>query len=395
VPTLVWLAELHLTVSRPDAAEPLLNQARALEPGNAAVRFGLGRAALDRGEHARAIEHLEAAVAAAPAATRIHYPLALAYRGIGDRAKADAHLRLRGEADVPAADPLLDELTGLVRDSAYETRGAEALDAGRWAEAADDLRTAAGRDPDNPFTRLNLGIALYMLGDAEGALEQYREAVRLSPRQARAHFGIGVLMEARGRDREAVDAFASAVQFDPGYIEARFSLANALRRSGRVAESLPHYEEVLRANPAVSQAGFGYAMGLVRLGRYQEARDRLERDVRSFPDQPGFPHALARLLAAAPDDRMRDGNRALTLIQALLQNQRTSALAETMAMALAELGRFDEAAAWQRQAIDLGRQSGRTDTARLADNLRLYESGRPCRTPWPDDDPVHRPAPAQ
>jgi tetratricopeptide (TPR) repeat protein len=202
-------------------------------------------------------------------------------------------------------------------------------------------------------------------------------------------------MEARGRDPDAIDAFASAVQFDPGYIEARFSLANALRRSGRVAESLPHYEEVLRANPAVSQAGFGYAMGLVRLGRYQEARDRLERDVRSFPDQPGFPHALARLLAAAPDDRMRDGNRALTLIQALLQNQRTSALAETMAMALAELGRFDEAAAWQRQAIDLGRQSGRPDTARLADNLRLYESGRPCRTPWPDDDPVHRPAPAQ
>ena len=71
---------------------------------------------------------------------------------------------------------------------------------------------------------------------------------------------------------------------------------------------------MLRLNPAVSQASFGYAMGLVRLGRYHEARDRLERDVQSFPDQPGLAHALARLLAAAPDDRVRDGARAVRLV---------------------------------------------------------------------------------
>ena len=35
------------------------------------------------------------------------------------------------------------------------------------------------------FTRLNLGTALYMQGDADGALEQYRAAVRLSPSLAR------------------------------------------------------------------------------------------------------------------------------------------------------------------------------------------------------------------
>ena len=127
---------------------------------------------------------------------------------------------------------------------------------------------------------------------------------------------------------------------DPGYLEARFSLANALRRNGRVEASLPHYAEVLRINPAVSQASFGYAMGLVRLGRYQEARDRLDRDVRAFPDQLGFAHALARLLSAAPDDRVRDGARADAIMTALLKNQQTPALAETMAMTQAELGRF-------------------------------------------------------
>jgi hypothetical protein len=26
-------------------------------------------------------------------------------------------------------------------------------------------------------------------------------------------------------------------------------------------------------------------------------------------------------------------------------------------------------------------------------SLRLYEQRRPSRTPWPDDDPIHRPGP--
>jgi tetratricopeptide (TPR) repeat protein len=105
--------------------------------------------------------------------------------------------------------------------------------------------------------------------------------------------------------------------------EAQLSLADALRRMGRIEEALPHYAEVLRANPSASQASFGYAMGLVRLKRYGEARDRLAEASRAYPDQPGFAHALARLLAAAPDDRVRDGQRALTIMNELLKAQNT------------------------------------------------------------------------
>jgi tetratricopeptide (TPR) repeat protein len=265
----------------------------------------------------------------------------------------------------------------------------------KWAEAVEHLRKAVELAPNNAFARLNLGTSLYLLGDAEKALEHYRAAVRLSPDLARAHFGIGVIMETRGQDRQAIEAFAAAVQADPAYVEARFSLANALRRSGRVRESLPHYEEVLRLSPAVSQASFGFAIGLVRLGRYQQARRRLEADVKAFPDQAGFAHALARLLAAAPDDTVRDGARALVLLRPLLEKQRTLALAETMAMTLAELGRFNEAAMWQREALDRARRAGLTETIiRLEGNLRLYANGQPCRTPWSNDDPVHYPQPS-
>ncbi len=396
VPSLVWLAEMQLAQNHPEKAEPLLIKAQSIRPGDGAILYGLGRVALAKEQFEDAVKHLEGALAAKPTATRIHYPLAMAYRGLGERKKAEEHLRLRGEVDLPPEDPVLSELAGLLQNAAaYEIRGAEAIDARQWQEAITNLRKASELAPSNAFTHLNLGTSLYMTGDAAGALEQFQTAVRLSPDLAKAHFGIGVLMETRGRDLEAIDAFAAAVKYDPQYAEARFSLANALRRSGRVRESLPQYEEVLRLNPAVSQASFGYAMGLVRLGRYQAARDRLERDVKAFPDQPGFAHALARLLAAAPDDRVRDGRRALALLDELLKAQRTIALNETMAMTQAELGRFAEAVKWQGEAIDFARKTKRTDIVpRLTENLRLYEGRQPCRTPWSNDDPVHRPEPA-
>ena len=396
VPSLVWLAEMRLAQSRVADAKPLLIKAQSLAPREAAVLYGLGRVALEERDYVGAVTQLEAAVALAPSANRVQYPLAMAYRGLGNAAQAEAHLRLRGEVGLPPSDALMSEIRGLLTNAAaLETAGVQAMEARDWPKAIAVLRQAVAAAPDNAFTRLNLGTSLYLSGDGTAALEEYRAAVRLSPSLARAHFGMGVVLEGRKRDREAIEAFTAAVDSDPAFGEARFSLANALRRTGRVADSLAHYDAVLVRNPSASQASFGADMALVRLGRFREARDRLERDAQTFNDQPGFQHALARVLAAAPDDSVRNGARAVALATPLAQMQRSPAVVETMAMALAETGQFDQAVRWQSEAIDLARRGGRADlVAHLAANLRLYEMRRPCRTPWTNDDPVHHPQPA-
>src|SRR5262249_20494769 len=155
--------------------------------------------------------------------------------------------------------------------------------------------------------------------------------------------------------------------------EAHLSLADALRRNSRDAEALPHYAAVISLSPSASPAYFGSAMALVHLKRWSEAREALDHATATFPDQPGFAHALARLLAAAPDERVRDGRRALSLTSALLKSQRTRELTRTMAMALAEVGRFDEAVQWQREAMSAAAQSNRRDlTADLSETLSRF-----------------------
>jgi len=395
VAALIWLGDMRLLEGRPDAAEAPLSRALTLAPRDPAALDRAGRAALARHDYATAVRDLGAALEIQPQASSVHYPLSLAYRGLGDQRRADAQLKLRGDVDTAPNDPLMQEVGALLQNaSAAEVRGANAMAARQWTEAVTALRQALAQSPGNAFTHLNLGTALFETGDASGALDEFHTAIRLSPGLSKAHYGAGIVLEAAGRDGEAIAAFTKAVDGDPSSVEAHMSLADALRRNGRERESLPHYAEVIARSPAVSQAAFGYTMALVRLGRYREARDRLDAATKTYADQPGFAHALARVLACAPDDAVRDGARALAITQALLQSQRTLELAQTMAMALAETGRFEEAARWQRDAMAAAAQSNRRDLdGRLSENLSRYEQRLACRVPWPPNDPVFRPRP--
>ena len=394
VPSLVWLGTMHIDNGRADLAEPLLTTAVSLDPRSAAALFELGKAALAAGDSARAVTQLEAALAADPGADGVHYALAMAYRARGDEQRAAAHVRLWKDERLYPADPLMAEITDLLKTAVvYEIRGTQAMDDRKWTEAAALFREGLKVAPRDATLHQNLGTALYLAGDPRAAEAEFEEAIRLLPGYAKALFSLGVLMEERGRDADAIDRFSKAVASDPTMVNARASLADALRRSGKLDAAINEYSEIIKIDPAASDARFGRAMALVRLRRFAEARSVLEDAVRVHPEQPGLAHALARLLASAPDDAVRDGPRALSMMQALEKNVAPSvALIETMAMALAENGRFAEAVARQRQAIAMATQARRADVAtRLSENLRRYESNMPARTPWADDDPVHFP----
>ena len=394
VPALVWLGTVHADNGRADLAEPLLTRAVALEPRSAAALFELGKAALASGDAARAVTHLEAALAADPGADGVHYALAMAYRTRGDEQRAAAHVRLWKDERLYPADPLMSEITDLLKTAVvFEIRGTQAMDDRKWTEAAALFREGLKVAPRDATLHQNLGTALYLAGDPRAAETEFEEAIRLLPGYAKALFSLGVLMEERGRDSDAIDRFSRAVASDPTMVNARASLADALRRSGKLDAAIAEYTEIVKIDPSASDARFGRAMALVRLRRFAEARAVLEEAVRVHPEQPGLAHALARVLASAPDDAVRDGMRALAIMQSLEKTVTPSvALIETTAMALAETGRFGDAMARQRQAIAMATDARHADIAtRLSANLRRYESNMPARTPWADDDPVHFP----
>jgi tetratricopeptide (TPR) repeat protein len=392
MPALVWLGNAYLDQSRPDEAEPLFTKALALAPDTVAAVFGLGRVALARREYAAAAEHFERALALDPGATAVHHPLALAYRALGRAEEAAAHLAVHdagGELRPP--DPL-DVHIPIETAVGYEVRGTRALEAGDWPAAVDSLQKAVQLAPDDPALRHKYGTALALSGASARARDEFGVVTRRRPDFAKAHYSLGLLRLQDGNVSGAVEAFERAVGAAPTYVEAHLQLAHTLRRSGNPAAALPAYARTLEIDPRVGEARFGRAMALAMLNRFAEARDQLVEGQRLHPDETGFALALARVLAAAPDENVRDGKRALAIVDAIPADGRRVEWGVVRGLALAEAGRFAEAVQVQRAVIAALERNGSPELARSqAEVLGWYEKGRPRRTPWRSDEPMELP----
>jgi tetratricopeptide (TPR) repeat protein len=262
VPTLVWLGNVRLDLGQPDVAASLFEQALAAQPSLVAALFGAGRAALAKRDYSRAVDRFERALAADPRATIVHYPLALAYRGLGDTAHAEAQLRQRGDVEVAPPDPLMVALRDVLRSSrAEEERGERALNNRDFGGAVMHFKAALVSAPDDASIRLKLATALSLRGDTAGAIAELEEAIRRAPRFAQAHYTLGVLLAQQGRVADASGHFAAAVAADPAFPAARYA----------------------------------YALALLQTKRYEEARKELAEGATRFPDHPEFGEMLKRV----------------------------------------------------------------------------------------------------
>jgi len=380
----------------------LFSKAVSAAPGTAAALAGLGRVALAKHDYARAAKSFEDALTVDPEAESLHTELAAAYRGLGQTENAARQLRQWRNRDIFVPDPLGQELDLLLESGlSYELRGVRAFEARDWKSAEAFFRQGLTLSRDNtPLTRSlhhKRGTALVLMGDVKGAQEEFEEVARLAPREsvdesaAKAHYSLGIVLEEQGRHLDALRHLDDAVKYQPNYVEAHLALADALRRGpgARVRASLAHYDEAIRIDPRSTAARLGRALALAALGRWREARDWLIESTTMYADRQEFAVALARLLAASPDDRVRDGRRALAIADKWLEQQKSTNVGEALAMALAEVGDYDGAAGIQRGLIAAAEKAGLTTSVqRMNENLRLYERHRPCRTPWPADQPV-------
>ncbi len=259
------------------------------------------------------------------------------------------------------------------------------MSAGRFEEAVTVLERAATQDRSNTSVIMNLGVARAYAGDRAGAIVALEEAIRIDPTKSGAHYNLGVLRLAEGDTSVAAGHFEAAMESDPRHADSHLELAELLRRAGRCAEAVGHFRAALEVTPAHVAGMQHLALCDLRLGAFARAKDILEQGLEVWPDHLGFMDALARVLASSPDASVRDGGRALALSQRALEREERAETLETAAMAHAELGRYAEAMRLQEEALRAAQARGEEEyVAHLRENLRRYERGEPCRTPWPD-----------
>lgn len=382
-PALIRLGNTYLELNRPEEAEKALGEALRLDPTATAAMASLGQLYLSAGRHAEAVDALEQALELEPAADLLYYPLGQAYRGLGEMDKARASLARRGEVGVRPADPVIDDLDRLTTgERVHLLRGRAAFDAGRFAEAADEFRSAVEAAPESVRARVNLASALAAAGEADEAIGHLEDVVEIAPGNATAWFNLGLLYRDRGDLEAAARSLAEAIGYEKDDAEMRLRLADVLRRLGRIEEVVPHYGKAVALEPGLEDAWLGEAQSLAALGRFEESITRLETAHKLMPTSGQVAQSLAHILASCPDPALRDGKRALDLALRVATARPTLFSVQILAMAYAELGQCDEAAKWQSRAVDTAREAGNAQQAAMLEwVLAGYQAGPPCRPP--------------
>lgn len=388
----IRLAEARLSLNRAAAARSAFEQARVLEPDHARVLAGIGRVDLLEEKHEDARERFAAALRSDPAADAVQYLLAVALRATGRHAEAGKALSKRGDREPNLADAVVARLDAqFVGAQSLIEQAARLGKEGRFDEAAALLREVLAERPRDATAHFYLGFVLLSMDRPAAALEQFRNVTEIDPDHDQAYLRAGIVLAFSGRDEEALQQFqrAAEARASPEAFERWARAAQRLRRPG---EALAAYDRALEMAPSEPRIWKGRALAQVADARWAAAAAGLERAMELFPDDSFFYFLLARVLAAAPDAAVRDGERSLAICAGLADLGQDAALAATVAMAMAETGRFDEARDWQHTAIEM-LPPGDARAKRFERLLAGYAVGRPCRLPWDPDDSIFFPAP--
>ncbi len=261
---------------------------------------------------------------------------------------------------------------------AHNNLGKALLDAGSVQEAIGHLKQAL-RIGDFAETHNNLGLALVQTSKRQEAMGHWESALRIRPEYAEAHNNLGLALAQTGKTQEAIGHLEHALQINPELVEAHYNLGMAFAQLGRMQEAMEQWEQALRIKPNFAEAHYNLGAALGQAGRLGDAIRHYEQALRIKPDYPGAQNNLAWLLATLAPADGSDPVRAVILAESAckLTNNRVAAYLDTLAVAYAAAGRFNDAIATTQKAIESARAGGQPELAKqIESRLQLYRSGQ-------------------
>lgn len=139
------------------------------------------------------------------------------------------------------------------RDSQL-TFGRVLAKSGQLKRSVGVLRRAADRLSNDYEIRVALGNVLFLDGNADEAITQFRAALLTNPFYIPALVGMGNALRETGRFEEAYFHLTKAVEIDPNIPEIFDNIGQLLQDMGQLTASMEHFKTALRINPSLANA---------------------------------------------------------------------------------------------------------------------------------------------
>jgi tetratricopeptide (TPR) repeat protein len=119
------------------------------------------------------------------------------------------------------------------------------------------------------------GLDSMWLGNYDGALGYFENAVNKNPKRAEAWIQVGYCKAKQGKVDDAVRAYQQALQLRPESTEVYNKLGDAYFSAGRLDNAIDSYKQAARLEPKSAEAYYNLALA------YQETGDRLMAEAQS------------------------------------------------------------------------------------------------------------------
>jgi arylsulfatase A-like enzyme/Tfp pilus assembly protein PilF len=176
----------------------------------------------------------------------------------------------------------------------------------RVEEAVAKMRAVVEADPKIMDAHITLGSWLLRLHRPDEAIAAYKEALALKPDDDIALGNLARLLASRGRTQDALDAlevFRTALRVNPKNPQSWNSLAIHYLDLGRLAEAQSSFSEALAANPKLGAALNGLGAIAFEQGDLAKAEALVTRALELEPRLRTGRYNLARIREARGDPR--------------------------------------------------------------------------------------------
>ena len=325
-------------------------------------------------------------------------------------------VRITQQSDLRAAKKTYEKIIQLTPDfaQAHSKLGIVCLQLGELDKAKQHLGNALEIDPNLATALYNMGVIAARSGDFFSAEKYFRKVVQAKPRSTEAVFNLGLILlnqqkyqaaktyldkalalapananilynhgnanAALNNHENAIHDYSMAIQIQPAFFAAYRNRAKSSMRLGKYDAANDDYTKAIELAPQNANVHFNRGQIRQILGNTEAALEDYETTIRLNPMHMMAYNKKAWLLATSSKGGIRNGKEAVANAERAMQMSKSKRydFLDTLAAAYAENNQFQKATEYERKAIEQAPESARPP---LAERLKLYQSGKPYRTP--------------
>ena len=251
-------------------AEYHYREALKIKPDDKDANINYGNLLVRQGRVDEAIERYIAAIKSNPDFVEAYNNLGIAYVKRGDRQKAIEQF----SAAVKINPGNLDAQNNLKM----------ALQQNQVNASASTKQFAYSEGNSNFSGQMMAGTDLMKKGDLDGAIQHFKEALKIEPENINAHLSMGLALGYKRNFDGAISHFRAAIKINPRIPEIYNSLAVALAYTGKTDAAMAQLKKALEINPRFAKAHNSLGVMLAKAGKIDEGIDHLRKAIEIDPE---------------------------------------------------------------------------------------------------------------